>query len=137
MLPLFKKFAKMVRACGPVRMIPQKTRVVFQVRVRFAGAYPRKSHFLAGIALPRRVDDQRFVEVKNYAPHFQGHLFRVASEADLDDRLQRWLQESYKVGAQEFLRKRGGAKAPGQTFKSKQSKAFQALSATPRSEHVL
>ena len=53
-LPLFKKFAKMVRACGPVRMIPQKTRVVFQVRVRFAGAYPRKSHFLASFALPYR-----------------------------------------------------------------------------------
>ncbi|MGH9972245.1 MAG: hypothetical protein ACREBG_31245 [Pyrinomonadaceae bacterium] len=45
----------MVRACGPVRTIPQKTRVVFQVRVRFAGCYPRKSHLLCGFALPRRV----------------------------------------------------------------------------------
>jgi hypothetical protein len=105
-LPLFRKFAKMVRACGPVRMIPQKTRVVFQVRVRFAGAYPRKSYFLCGIALPHRVDDPRFVRVENYAPHFQGHLFRVASEADLDDQVQRWLHESYKVGAQEFLKNR-------------------------------
>jgi hypothetical protein len=105
-LPLFKKFAKMVRACGPVRMIPQKTRVVFQVRVRFAGAYPRKSSFLCGIALPHRVDDPRFVRVENYAPHFQGHVFRVASEADLDDQVQRWLRESYKVGAQEFLKNR-------------------------------
>jgi hypothetical protein len=106
-LPLFKKFAKMVRACGPVKMIPQKTRVVFQVRVRFAGAYPRKSHFLCGIALPRRVDDARFVKIETYAPHFQGHLFRVASEADLDDQVQHWLHESYKVGAQGFLKTRG------------------------------
>ena len=109
-LPLFRKFAKMVRACGPVRMIPQKTRVVFQVRVRFAGAYPRKSHFLAGFALPRRVDDPRFVKIETYAPHFQGHLFRVASEADLDDQIQQWLREAYRVGAQEFPKKRGSRK---------------------------
>jgi hypothetical protein len=105
-LRLFKKFAKMVRACGPVRMIPQKTRVVFQVRVRFAGAYPRKSYFLAGFALPYRAEDPRFVKIENYAPHFQGHLFRVASEADLDSKVQRWLKESYRVGAQDFLTKR-------------------------------
>jgi hypothetical protein len=105
-LPLFKKFAKMVRNCGPVRMIPQKTRVVFQVRVRFAGAYPRKAYFLAGFALPYRAEDPRFVKIEHYAPHFQGHLFRVASEADLDTKVQRWLKESYRVGAQDFLTKR-------------------------------
>ena len=105
-LPLFKKFAKMVRACGPVRMIPQKTRVVFQVRVRFAGAYPRKSYFLAGFALPYRAEDPRFIKIENYAPHFQGHLFRVATEADLDNKVQRWLKESYRAGAQDFLTKR-------------------------------
>ena len=55
-LPLFKKFAKMVKGCGPATMIPQKTRVVFMVRVRFAGAYPRKSYFLAGLALSRRLN---------------------------------------------------------------------------------
>jgi hypothetical protein len=105
-LPLFKKFEKMVRACGPVRMIPQKTRVVFQVRVRFAGAYPRKSYFLCGFALPYRSTDPRFVKIENYAPHFQGHLFRVASAADLDEQVQRWLHESYEVGAQNFLNKK-------------------------------
>ena len=41
-LPLFKKFAALVRRCGRVTMIPQKTRVVFMDRVRFAGACPRK-----------------------------------------------------------------------------------------------
>lgn len=87
-------------------MIPQKTRVVFQVRVRFAGAYPRKSYFLCGFALPYRSTDPRFVKIENYAPHFQGHLFRVASAADLDEQVQRWLHESYEVGAQNFLNKK-------------------------------
>ena len=86
-------------------MIPQKTRVVFQVRVRFAGAYPRKSHFLAGFALPYRANDPRFVKIEAYAPHFQGHTLRVASKSDLDEQVQHWLREAYKVGAQEsFLR---------------------------------
>ncbi len=102
-LPLFKKFAAMVRECGPVHMIPQKTRVVFQVRVRFAGAAPRKTHFLANFALPYQANDSRFVRIEKYAPHFQAHTFRVSSESDLDQQLQRWLKESYQVGAQAFL----------------------------------
>jgi hypothetical protein len=102
-LPLFRKFAKMVRACGPVRMIPQKTRVVFQVRVRFAGASPRKSHFLASFALPYRSDDPRFVKIVRYADHFRGHTLRVATEADLDGKVSKWLCEAYRVGAQEWM----------------------------------
>jgi len=102
-LRLFKKFAAMVRACGPVRTIPQKTRVVFQVRVRFAGAAPRKTHFLANFALPYQANDSRFVRIEKYAPHFQTHTFRVSSESDLDQQVQRWLRESYEVGAQAFL----------------------------------
>ncbi len=53
---LFKKFSKMVQACGPGKMLPQQTRVVFQVRTRFAGCYPRKSHMDCAVALPRRIE---------------------------------------------------------------------------------
>jgi hypothetical protein len=102
-LKLFKTFAAMVRACGPVHMIPQKTRVVFQVRVRFAGAVPRKTHLLANFALPYRADDSRFVRIDKYAPHFQAHTFRVESENDLDEHVQAWLRDSYEVGAQTLL----------------------------------
>ncbi len=84
-------------------MIPQKTRVVFQVRVRFAGAVPRKSHFVANLALPYQAKDARFLKIEKYAPHFQTHTFQVGSERDLDQKVQRWLKESYEVGAQAFL----------------------------------
>ena len=82
--PLFRKFARMVRACGPVRMIPQKSRIVFQVRVRYAGCNVRKSYLECAIALPRRVENPRFTKITPHAPHFIGHHFRVTSEADLD-----------------------------------------------------
>jgi uncharacterized protein DUF5655 len=95
---LFETFAARVRACGPVAMIPQKTRVVFQVRIRFAGVYPRKSFLLAGLLLPRRYDDRRFVKIEAYSPRNFGHQFRIASEANLDADFDRWLREAYKMG---------------------------------------
>lgn len=103
---LYKKFAVMVRACGPARVIPQKMRVVFQTRVRFAGCYPRKSWLLCGIALPGRIQHPKVVKVDEYAPHFIGHLFRFTDEDDLDSDVQRLLRESYRVGNQEFLKKK-------------------------------
>ena len=38
----------MVKACGAVTIVPLKTRLVFMVRTRFAGVYPRKSYLRAG-----------------------------------------------------------------------------------------
>lgn len=100
-LKLFRKFAKMVRACGPVTIIPQKTRVVFQVRVRFAGCYPRKKYLLCGIALRQELKSPRIVRTEKFANRFVGHYFNVQSEADLDAELQSWLHQAYKVGAQQ------------------------------------
>lgn len=74
---LFNKFAEMMRACGPVTMIPQKTRVVFQVRVRFGGCYPRKSHLLCTLALPRVDNDPRFFKIEKYA--LRGYCLIAAS----------------------------------------------------------
>jgi uncharacterized protein DUF5655 len=101
---LFNRFAEMIRECGPVTMIPQKTRVVFQVRVRFGGCQPRKSHLICALALPRVDDDPRFFKVEKYGPHFIGHSFRVYSEADLDRAVQSWMCEAYDVGAQRRLK---------------------------------
>jgi hypothetical protein len=82
-------------------MIVQKTRVVFMVRVRFAGVYPRKSYFLAGFALRRRLRNRRIRRVEEYSPRFIGHLLAIRSENDLDAELKNWLRESFAVGRQE------------------------------------
>ena len=92
----------MARACGPITVIQQKTRVVFQVRVRFAGCYPRKSYLLCAVALPWRYQHRRFVKVESYGPRFHGHQFKVACDTDLDSQVQRWLKQSYGVGAQRY-----------------------------------
>jgi hypothetical protein len=104
-LRLFKEFERLVRSLGPVRMIPQKTRVVFQVRVRFAGAYPRKSYLLCGFALTRRITHPRLVKYEYYGPNWHGHLFRIESEDQFDDKFRQWVKEAYAVGEQRYLRK--------------------------------
>ncbi len=48
---LFQKLRRMVKACGPSTMIPQKTRVVFMARMRFAVATVRKTNLRVGLIL--------------------------------------------------------------------------------------
>ncbi len=102
-IELFKSFAQMVRKCGPARMIPQKNRAVFQVRMRFASCYPRRSSMVCTLALSRLLENPRIIKVEHFSPHCILHYFRITSKDDLDSELQRWLRESYKVGAQSQL----------------------------------
>ncbi len=105
---VFRKYEKMVRVCGPVTMIPQKTRVVFMVRVRHTAVYPRKDHLICGIELPSEHRDRRFFKIERYTRNFVGHYLRVRSEDELDAKVQKWLKESYAVGTQEALQTKTG-----------------------------
>jgi hypothetical protein len=84
-------------------MIPQKTRVVFMTRVRFVAIYPRKRSLEIGIELSARRSDARFHKIESYTRHMHGHYLRIADEKQLDAQVQRWLRESYAVGAQRVL----------------------------------
>ena len=110
MFRLYEKLARMVAACGPVVMIPQKTRLVFMVRMRFAAVYPRKSSLRVGLVLGHRLDgDPRIDKVIEYAPRCIGHELKITSAGDLDATLQRWLRAAYDVGAQKDFVRRGKA----------------------------
>lgn len=103
-LPLFRRFAALVRRCGRVTMIPQKSRVVFMDRVRFVAAYPRKDHLVAGFMLGRRVRDSRICKVEKLGARLFGHHVKIRSASDLDATLLGWLRESYLYyGQQERL----------------------------------
>jgi hypothetical protein len=97
---MYSKLAKMARACGPVRVIPQKTRLVFMTRVRFVAVYPRKSTLEIGIELPERTLHPRFHKIESYTRRMHGHYLRVENESQLDAQLQRWLRRAYLVGIQ-------------------------------------
>jgi hypothetical protein len=107
-----RKYVALLESLGDVQVLPQKTRLVVVARVRFAGLYPRKDHFMAAFALHRWVASQRIVKTVDYGPRWRAHYVRIASAADLDDELRAWLQESHDVvGVQSDLaeRRRGPA----------------------------
>ena len=102
-----RQYVTLLESLGDVQVLPQKTRLVAVARVRFAGLYPRKDHFLASFALHRWLTASRIVRTVDYGPRWRGHFVRVASSADLDDELRRWLQESHDlVGMQSGLSRR-------------------------------
>ncbi len=105
-LLIFRAFARMVRNTGPAHMIPQKTRVVFQTRMRFAGAMPRKSHLLCTFILPREVKSVRMRKILKFSPHCYLYHLPVRSVAELDNNVARWLKEAYAVGDQKYVRQR-------------------------------
>jgi hypothetical protein len=103
-LRIFDRLAEMVRECGPVTIVPQKTRVMFQVRVRFLGCMPRKSYLLCNFEFARRRTHPRFRKIETYAPRWHGHLLRVDSVRELDDQVAEWIREAYAVGEQKPLK---------------------------------
>jgi Domain of unknown function (DUF5655) len=105
-LTLFKTFERLVRSVGPVILIPQKTRAVFMVRVRFAAVYPRKSSLICSLGLPKRAQHRNLVRFEKYADHFQGHYFRIQEERDFDSAFKKLIRLSYRVGEQRSLQKR-------------------------------
>lgn len=104
-IELFDRYAELIGRCGPVTMIPQKTRVVFMDRVRFAGALPRKSHFIATFGFLRKVDSSRFSKIENYGNDWWGHYCPVMSEKDFDKEFIGWIKEAYEVGKQSHLKR--------------------------------
>src|SRR5262249_35208482 len=107
-----RKYVTLLESLGDVQVLPQKTRLVAVARVRFAGLYPRKNHFLASFALHRWLADRRIVKTVDYGPRWRGHYVRITSAADLDDELRAWLQESHNVvGIQSDLLERRASRA--------------------------
>lgn len=104
-LDLARAYVAMLYTLGDVQVIPQKTRLTCVARVRFAGLQPRKDGFLASFALHRWLDSPRIIKTEEYGPRWRLHFVSVRDEADLDDELRDWLQESHDVvGMQSDLR---------------------------------
>lgn len=102
---LYQRFAALVQTCGPLRVAPAKTRIGFQVRMIFAAVNKLSDRGLdAHVVLARRLDSPRFRRIESLAPNSHVHHFRIASLDELDEEVAGWLQEAYRVGAQEHLK---------------------------------
>jgi hypothetical protein len=106
-LAVARKYVALLESLGDIQVLPQKTRLVAVARVRFAGLYPRRDHFIAAFSLHRWLKSDRINRTIDYGPRWRGHFVRISSAADLDAELRGWLQESHDVvGMQSDLAER-------------------------------
>jgi hypothetical protein len=93
--PTYKAWAAVARGCGPVTIYAQKTRIVFQARVRFAGAVVRASYLDASVWLRRRTDHPLLLRTESFGRLGYGLHFRLCSPADIDGALHDLMREAY------------------------------------------
>jgi Domain of unknown function (DUF5655) len=105
---LFKEVVAAIRAIGPVRILPEKTRIAFQVRMSFAQVTPRQGWLDGHLVLARRLEHPRFRKVETFSPRNHLHVFRLTQLADIDTDFRAWLVEAYLVGDQQHLKRRDG-----------------------------
>jgi hypothetical protein len=98
---LYDAWFAFVSQFGELTVIPQKTRISFQVRVRFAGAVIRKNWLECGFWLKRSVKDSRFQRVQKVTARDYIYTFRLTNESQLDKTMREYVREAYKVGRQE------------------------------------
>jgi hypothetical protein len=106
---LFDAFVRAVAECGPVIVLPEKTRIAFQVRMSFAQVTPRTRWIDGHVVLARRCEHPRFRKVETISPRNHVHHFRLMGVADVDAQLAEWLREAYAVGEQRYLDRRARA----------------------------
>ena len=101
--PAADRLVEAAHSCGPVTIYAQKTRIVFMVRVRFAGVMTRKRWLYFSLWLTRKIEHSRLHKVDVYGPRSYGHQFRLSDPAEIDERLEALICEAYRVGRQEHL----------------------------------
>ncbi len=105
----FNRFVTIAKECGPVTVYAQKTRIVIQARVRFAGAVVRKDWLDAGVWLKRRANHPCLHRTESFGPAGYGLHFRLEKPEDIDDALADLIREAYLIGIQEHPVSRPGA----------------------------
>jgi hypothetical protein len=103
-LGIFRAFVKTARQCGRVRILPEKTRIAFQVRMGFAAVMFRRDGLNGHLVLAARTENPRFVKIETISPRNHVHHFRLRSPGDLDSEFAGLLREAYRVGQQLHLK---------------------------------
>jgi hypothetical protein len=92
------------RAHGPVTVNATRSRITFQVRLRFAAVErPRRAHLTGHLVLTRAVPSPALVRIEPLAPYYHLHRFRLERPEDVGEDLRALLAEAYGVGEQRHL----------------------------------
>lgn len=100
---LYRAFVAEVRRCGPVVVLPEKTRIAFQVRMSFAMVMLRRSKIVGHLVLARRHERPCFVRIDTISARNHVHHFVLERREDLRGELADWIRSAYAVGEQKHL----------------------------------
>jgi hypothetical protein len=99
----FKRLLRAAEKAGPVTVVPEKTRIAFQVRMSFAAFTLRRRWVDGHVVLARSVESARFTKTQFFSPGNQLHAFRLYRPEEVDAEVEGWLAEAYLVGEQRHL----------------------------------
>jgi hypothetical protein len=88
-----------------VRVVPEKTRIAFQVRMSFAAVSLRRDRIVGHIVLARRLENPRFTKIEDISRRNHVHSFCFYSRQELDREVLAWIREAHRVGQQRHLSK--------------------------------
>jgi len=91
----FRRWVAAARSCGRVTVYAQKTRIVIQARVRFAGAVVQSQWLDAGLWLKRRVSHPRVHRIENFGKLGYGVHFRLTEPRQIDRKLVALMRQAY------------------------------------------
>jgi Domain of unknown function (DUF5655) len=100
---IFKKLLAIAKRNGPLTVLPEKTRIAFQVRMSFAAFTIRRNWIDGHVVLARRLENPRFRRIETFSPRNHLHAFRFTSVEEIDDEVAAWFAEAYRVGEQRHL----------------------------------
>ncbi|HTS89531.1 MAG TPA: hypothetical protein VMG41_13655 [Gemmatimonadales bacterium] len=78
----------------------QKSRIVFQARVRFGGAMVRVGYVVGTLWLKRKAGHARLVRTESFGRLGYGLHFRLTRPSDVDAGLRRLMREAYRLAVQ-------------------------------------
>ncbi|HWM23930.1 MAG TPA: DUF5655 domain-containing protein [Chthoniobacterales bacterium] len=100
---IFDKLLRLARKNGPITVLPEKTRIAFQVRMSFAAFVIRRNWIDGHVVLARRLENPRFRRIETFSPRNHLHAFRFESVDEIDREVETWFAEAYRVGEQRHL----------------------------------
>jgi Domain of unknown function (DUF5655) len=102
---LYEAFLAAVRSHGPVVILPEKTRIAFQVRMSFAALMTRRGYLRGHLVLAERHESPCFYKIETLSPRNHVHAFELRDAVQLRGELGDCIGEAYRVGCQEHLRR--------------------------------
>lgn len=92
---LFRALLALARSCGPVTVVPEKSRIAFRARTSFMAVAPRQVHMIGHFVFARRVPNPRFQKIETISPRQFVHHFCLEREDELDSEFEGWIREAY------------------------------------------